>query len=105
MREELKAKSEYRSCSWSPAMEDFTPSIPGYEILGELGRGGMGIVYKAHNLKYDRLITLKMILSGRGAAFHELARFRIQAEAIASLDHPNIVVIHEVGVTLGYPFL
>jgi serine/threonine protein kinase len=85
-------------------MEDFNPSIPGYEILGELGRGGMGIVYKTHNLKYDRLIALKMILSGRGAAFAELARFRIEAEAIASLEHPNIVLIHEVGVHLGYPF-
>ena len=80
------------------------PSIPGYEILGELGRGGMGIVYKAQNLKYDRPAALKMILSGRGAAFLELARFRIEAEAIASLAHPNIVLIHEVGVHLGYPF-
>ncbi len=73
-------------------------------ILGELGRGGMGIVYKAQNLKYDRPVGLKMILSGRGAAFLELARFRIEAEAIASLAHPNIVDIHEVGVHLGYPF-
>ena len=80
------------------------PAIPGYEILGELGRGGMGIVYKAQNLKYDRLVALKMILSGRGADFLELARFRIEAEAIASLAHPNIVLIHEVGVHLGYPF-
>ena len=85
-------------------MEGTIPSIPGYEILGELGRGGMGIVYKAQNLKYDRLVALKMILSGRGAAFLELARFRIEAEAIASLAHPNIVLIHEVGVHLGYPF-
>ena len=85
-------------------MEVTIPSIPGYEILGELGRGGMGIVYKAQNLKYDRPIALKMILSGRGAAFRELARFRIEAEAIASLAHPNIVDIHEVGVHLGYPF-
>jgi serine/threonine protein kinase len=85
-------------------MEVTIPTIPGYEILGELGRGGMGIVYKAQNFKYDRLIALKMILSGRGAAFLELARFRIEAEAIASLDHPNIVLIHEVGVHLGYPF-
>ena len=85
-------------------MEVTIPSIPGYEILGELGRGGMGIVYKAQNLKYDRLVALKMILSGRGADFLELARFRIEAEAIASLEHPNIVLIHEVGVHLGYPF-
>ncbi len=85
-------------------MEVTMPAIPGYEILGELGRGGMGIVYKAQNLKYDRPVALKMILSGRGAAFLELARFRIEAEAIASLAHPNIVDIHEVGVHLGYPF-
>jgi len=85
-------------------MEGTIPSIPGYEILGELGRGGMGIVYKAQNLKYDRPVALKMILSGRGAVFLELARFRIEAEAIASLEHPNIVLIHEVGVHLGFPF-
>ncbi len=85
-------------------MEVTIPNIPGYEILGVLGRGGMGIVYKAHNLKYDRLIALKMILSGRGAGFLELARFRIEAEAIASLKHPNIVRIHEVGIRFGYPF-
>jgi eukaryotic-like serine/threonine-protein kinase len=85
-------------------MEVTIPSIPGYEILGELGRGGMGIVYEARNLKYDRLIALKMILSGRGADVIELARFRLEAEAIASLEHPNIVLIHEVGVHLGYPF-
>ena len=64
----------------------------------------MGIVYKAQNLRYDRLVALKMILSGRGAAFQELARFRIEAEAIGSLEHPNIVEIHQVGVHLAYPF-
>jgi serine/threonine protein kinase len=85
-------------------MEVTIPAIPGYDILGELGRGGMGIVYKAQNLKHDRLVALKMILSGRGATFLELVRFRIEAEAIASLEHPNIVLIHEVGVHLGYPF-
>jgi serine/threonine protein kinase len=67
------------------------PSIPGYAILGELGRGGMGIDYKAQNLKHDRLVAVKMILSGRGAQFLELVRFRIEAEAIASMEHPNIV--------------
>jgi serine/threonine protein kinase len=76
----------------------------GYEILGELGRGGMGIVYKARDLQRDRLVALKMIPSGRGAVILELARFRIEAEAIASLAHPNIVRIHAVGVHLGYPY-
>jgi eukaryotic-like serine/threonine-protein kinase len=85
-------------------MDVTIPTIPGYEIFDELGRGGMGVVYKARHLKYDRLIALKMILSGRGADFLELARFRIEAEAIASLKHPNIVIIHEVGIHLGYPF-
>jgi serine/threonine protein kinase len=85
-------------------MEGNSANPPGYEILGELGRGGMGIVYKAEDLRNDRLVALKMILSGRGAIILELARFRIEAEAIASLTHPNIVLIHEVGVHLGYRY-
>jgi len=85
-------------------MEDFAPSIPGYEILGELGRGGMGIVYKAKDLRNDRLVAVKLILSGRGADLIELARFRIEAEAVGSLEHPNIVQSHDIGVHLGYPF-
>ncbi len=85
-------------------MEETMPAIPGYEILDELGRGGMGIVYKAQDLKNDRLVAVKMILSGRVDDILELARFRIEAESIASLAHPNTVLIHEVGVHLGYPF-
>jgi hypothetical protein len=53
-------------------MDDFTPSIPGYEILGELGRRGIGIVYKAKDLRIYRLVAVKLILSGRGADFVEL---------------------------------
>jgi serine/threonine protein kinase len=64
----------------------------------------MGIVYKAQDLKNDRLVAVKMILSGRLDDILELARFRIEAEAIASLAHANIVLIHEVGVHFGYPF-
>jgi eukaryotic-like serine/threonine-protein kinase len=85
-------------------MEANIPSVPGYEILGELGHGGMGIVYKAEDLRNDRLVALKMILSGRVDDILELARFRIEAESIASLAHPNIVLIHEVGVHVGYPY-
>jgi serine/threonine protein kinase len=85
-------------------MEVTIPSIPGYAILGELGRGGMGIVYKANDLRKDRIVAVKLILSGRGANLTELARFRIEAEAIGSLQHPNIVRSHDIGVHLGYPF-
>jgi serine/threonine protein kinase len=80
------------------------PSIPGYEVLCELGRGGMGVVYKARQLSCNRVVAIKMMRGGRGAHFLELARFRIEAEAIACLAHPNIVLIHDVGVHAGYPF-
>jgi serine/threonine protein kinase len=70
-------------------MEATLPAIPGYEILGELGRNGTGIVYKAKDIRTDRLVAVKLILSGRGANPIELARFRIEAEAIGSLEHPT----------------
>jgi serine/threonine protein kinase len=89
---------------WSPLMAETMPSIPGYEILDELGRGGMGVVYKANDLRNDRLVAVKLILTGRGASPIELARFRIEAEAIGSLQHPNIVQSRGIGVHLGYPF-
>jgi WD40 repeat protein/tRNA A-37 threonylcarbamoyl transferase component Bud32 len=79
------------------------PAVPGYEILRELGRGGMGVVYQARQLKAERLVALKMVLRGH-AQDPELARFRVEAEAIARLQHPNIVQIFEVGETAGGPF-
>ncbi|HWE37616.1 MAG TPA: protein kinase [Isosphaeraceae bacterium] len=79
--------------------------VPGYEVLGILGRGGMGVVYEARQRKLNRPCALKMILGGAHADADATARFLAEAEAVARLQHPNIVQIYHIGEVDGLPFV
>ncbi len=81
------------------------PTIPGYQLKSRLGAGGMGVVYLATRNDNHYKYAVKMLLVGRDASIDELARFRIEAEAYACLNHPHIVKIRDVGVVSGCPFL
>ncbi len=72
-------------------------AVPGYEIIAELSRGGMGVVYRAGQVGLNRMVALKMILAGAGAGTEDRARFRAEAEAVARLHHPNVVQIYDIG--------
>ncbi len=80
------------------------PSIPGYEITGVLGRGGMGIVYKARQAGLNRDVALKMILKGEHASASAVVRFLTEARAIAQLNHPNIVQVYEINENKDLPY-
>jgi serine/threonine-protein kinase len=80
------------------------PVLPGYEVLGVLGRGGMGVVYKARQTGLDRLVALKMIRDGALASAEERTRFHVEARAIARLQHPHVVQVFEVSEHQGQPY-
>ena len=81
------------------------PVVPGYDVLEELGRGGMGVVYRAWQLRPRRVVALKMILAGDHAGPETLARFEVEAEAVARLQHPHIVQVHALGEHAGRPYV
>jgi WD40 repeat protein len=77
---------------------------PGYELEAEVGRGGMGVVWKARDVRLNRTVALKMVLGGRPSQ-QDLARFRVEAEAVAAIDHPHVVRVFGCGEADGRPYL
>ncbi len=84
---------------------DRLPAIPGYEVLGKLGAGGMGVVYQARHLALHRLVAIKVLSRIQEASEREVARLQVEGETVANLQHPNIVQLYQLGEVAGLPFL
>jgi serine/threonine protein kinase len=94
---------EARIAQHQPAADRL--SIPGFEILGELGRGGMGIVYKARQVSLNRIVALKTMRDDHRVGNKDLARFLVEAEAVAAIEHNNVVRVYEYGDHDGQPYM
>jgi Protein kinase domain/Cache domain len=84
--------------------DEVLPELPGYDVLRELGRGGMGVVYQARQAGLERLVALKVLLGGRHASASSRARFKAEVESIARLQHPNLIQVFDVGEHAGHTF-
>jgi WD40 repeat protein/serine/threonine protein kinase len=89
----------------APAEAIVPQRVGEYEVLAEVGQGGMGVVYKARHRRLRRLVALKMVLSGQFATAIQLRRFQVEAELAARAQHPHIVQVYEIGTHEGRPFL